>query len=102
MKVEYPNGGDSLVAGSTIKIKWSASKNLGKFLIGYTFGDGKLKWIDFDVPIAGTHEWTVNLNGHEVPAGAKIEITGYDGAGGVTDQSDSYFTIYPAKKGKRK
>lgn len=94
IKVTYPNGGEVLKTGDTVRLAWNSNK-IDKVMIGYSFGSGSLNWITNNGPVANTnfYDWKVNI-GNTANAKVKIEIIGYEtGVGSLSDQSDDFFTV---------
>lgn len=93
LKVVTPNGGEVYNVGDTVTIKWNASENIDKMMIGYSTGPGSLNWIATSIPNTGSYSWKVFV-GNTTNTKFQIEIIGYDtGVGSLTDRSDGFFTV---------
>lgn len=93
LTVNSPTGNENLTVGQTYRISWTATPNIDKISIGYSFGPGSLNWIANNISNSGYYDWTVNL-GNTTNAKAKIEIIGYQtGVGSVTAYSSDYFNV---------
>jgi hypothetical protein len=93
LRVTYPNGGESFEVGDTITIRWDASDNIDKIMLGYSFGPGSLNWIATSIPNTGSYTWKVGI-GNTTNTKIKIDVTGYEtGKGSLSDQSDGFFTV---------
>jgi len=94
VSITYPNGGETLKAGSTYTIQWTSS-NLTTGAVRILFYDGS-SWttVVTNLPLSQTsYSWTVpNINA----TGCKIRVGNYNtstSAWIVYDDSDSTFTI---------
>lgn len=97
IKVTSPNGGETLRVGDVYRITWDSTPGIDKIFIAYTSQAGN-NWIDTSLPNTGFYNWTVNV-GNTTNTQFKIEISGYDSVGSVTDQSDNFFIVNPAPAG---
>ena len=89
-----PNGGQSLVGGSTQTVTWTASDNVGVVGVDIFYRDSELaswKMIARSVPNTGTWTWHV----HNTPTtAARVRVLARDAAGNTgTDNSDAVLTI---------
>jgi hypothetical protein len=92
--VTYPNSGESFVAGEDESIHWDAPASTGTFALEYSDDNGA-SWNSLTTVASAirTYEWTVpnNLTGN-----ALVRVT----RGGVSDVSDSTFSIAPLVTGQ--
>jgi len=93
VRVLSPNGGESLVVGSTFRIRWEATDNVGVSHVHiWLFQDSnQVAVIVSNYPNAGYYDWTVP----DGPgAGYRVRIAAVDVAGNSAyDDSDSTFSI---------
>jgi hypothetical protein len=88
--VVYPNGGESLTAGTIYAIKWNSS-GVQTVNIDYRIGNNS-QWqsIVSGAPNNGSYNWSPSI----ASSGYKIRVS--DGASGNTvDESDGTFTVLP-------
>jgi len=91
--VTYPNGGESLTAGSSVNITWSSVGSFTTVNLDYS-SDGGTSWSSIAAGTAndGTQAWTV-------PAGTtttgRVRVSG----GTATDMSNANFSIVAAPAG---
>jgi hypothetical protein len=93
--VTSPNGGECLQKGSTQQITWTSSPEIDKIsiLANLKTSAGSFWVFEGTIPNTGSYSWTVpsTAKGGEY----RLKIIGYHtGVGGVSDESDSNFTIY--------
>lgn len=100
ISVLFPNGGETLEAGKTYRIKWQASPDIDKINLAYTYNYGntsKLDWICVACANTGFFDWDVKV-ASATSTQTKIDLTGFKtGYGSVNDQSDNFLTVTPAK-----
>ncbi len=89
--VQSPNGGESLIAGSTQTITWHSQGEFQNISIQYSTNNGT-NWIPIDtVANTGSYEWTVPTL-HSTQCLIRLSDTEYSNK---NDVSDGVFTIYP-------
>lgn len=92
VKVTYPNGGETLKVGESVKITWDSS-DVDKCSVGYSFGVGSLNNIVSLIPNTGSYDWTVNI-GNSSGTQVKVDLLCYKtGVGQASDQSDNFFAV---------
>ena len=90
-----PNGGETLIGGTTYNIKWQSSTTFDKVDIEYYNGS---KWIVIEngTEDDGTYPWTVpNISTTQ----SRLWIKGWSANGNPVDFTDGTFTIFPAPAG---
>lgn len=85
--VAYPNGGEGIDHTDVMRIHWDAQGNSGNFVIDYST-DGGTTWVNAGTA-AGAARW-LNWN---VPAGISDNALIRVSRNGVSDVSDSTFTV---------
>jgi hypothetical protein len=93
--VVYPNGGETLIEGSTVDLQWTASDNVTVAALKLFYSpNGGTSWLPIatDVPNTGSFSW-------QVPTGltqnALFRVRAYDHRGQVaTDESDASWWIW--------
>ncbi|MGQ9570017.1 MAG: hypothetical protein ACUVUQ_04075, partial [Thermodesulfovibrionales bacterium] len=96
LTVTYPNGGESILAGSICNITWIAPPEAEIFEILYSLNKG-IKWQPLAINIKGTNYYQkvpdTIMFGEE--KGCLIKVIGCDASGTplVEDISDGYFSI---------
>jgi C1A family cysteine protease len=102
VKLNTPNGGESLTSGDSYEIKWStnATKNpVSKVILQYTL-DGGLTWKQITTFTGGNnpgiYTWTIPTV-VSTKTKCKVKVVLKDSAGNVvgSDLSDGFFTINP-------
>jgi hypothetical protein len=90
--VNYPNGGESWMAGSSHDITWSSSGTSGNVRIEYSKDNGT-GWSDVIASTAddGTHPWSIP---NAPSAACIVRVSDTDGT--PADTSDAVFTIVSA------
>lgn len=85
-----PNGGSTLLSGTSSSITWASTGSISDVMLEYSTDNGS-SWntIAASVPNTGSYEWTVP----EAHSPDCIVRIGQNGEGGVTDQSDETFNI---------
>ncbi len=88
--VTYPNGGESLTAGSSVNITWTASGSFTTVNLDYS-SDGGSTWTSIAAGTAndGTQAWTVPTT---TTTTGRVRVTG----GTASDQSNANFSIVTA------
>ena len=93
LRIITPNGGETYTEGDVVTIKWDASSNIDKIMLGWSTGPGSLNWIATSMPNTGSYTWKVDV-GNTTRTSFLIDITGYEtGKGSLSDKSDGYFTV---------
>ncbi len=91
LQLNYPNGGDSTVAGAIMPVNWSATNTSNTYRIQYSTNGGA-NWSTVEsnyFNLTGDYNWTVpNVN----TTTALVQVTDVSNAC-ITDKSDSIFTI---------
>lgn len=92
--VTYPNRGEHLVPGEQESIHWDAPQSSGVFDIEYSVDNGA-SWLAINTVNGDvrTYNWTVPNN---VTGEGRVRVT----RGGVSDESDSTFSIAPLVTGQ--
>jgi hypothetical protein len=96
VRVLAPNGGESLSVGSTFRIRWEATDNVGvSYVTIWLFqGTNQVTVIASNYPNTGYYDWTVP---NRVGEGYKVRIAAVDAAGNAGyDDTDSTVTITTA------
>jgi hypothetical protein len=102
VKLNTPNGGESLTSGDSYEIKWSTNttKNpVSKVILQYTL-DGGLTWKQITTFTGGNnpgiYTWTIPTV-VSTKTKCKVKVVLKDSAGNVvgSDLSDGFFTINP-------
>jgi hypothetical protein len=100
IKLNTPNGGETLTSGSTYNITWatnSTKKPVSKVILSYTL-DGGVTWkaIPAITGNPGTYSWTVPKVSTSKTK-CKVKVVLKDSAGNTigSDVSDAFFTISP-------
>jgi hypothetical protein len=102
IKLNTPNGGETLTSGSTYNITWatnSTKKPVSKVILSYTL-DGGVTWKAITTYTGGnnpgTHPWTVPTVSTSKTK-CKVKVVLKDSAGNTigSDVSDAFFTISP-------
>jgi hypothetical protein len=100
IKLNTPNGGETLTSGSTYNITWatnSTKKPVSKVILSYTL-DGGVTWkaIPAITGNPGTYSWTVPTVSTSKTK-CKVKVVLKDSAGNTigSDVSDAFFTISP-------
>ncbi len=93
LKVTYPNGGETLTAGSKYNIRWESTGTVGKVKVEYTTGNGT-SWNTLAASTAndGKYSWTVP---DVSSAQCKVRV-GVAGGTFPSDVSDDTFSILSA------
>lgn len=93
VKITHPAGGESLVPGETVQIRWDASPGTGNFQIEYSSNNGQT-WINLGTTNANLRHrnWTVP---NTVTGQGLIRVT----RGNQVAQSPSNFTIFSQANG---
>ena len=87
--VTYPLGGEGWVPSESEVIRWDAYGESGSFTLEYTI-DAGASWTTISSSISGgSRQYTLNSVPNINTSNAKIRIS----RNGVSDESDSYFTI---------
>jgi len=97
IRILVPNGGELLTIGSTFRIQWEATDNVGvDHVIIWLFQDSKqVDVIASNYPNTGYFDWTVPT---KTGSGYKVRIAAVDAAGNAGyDDSDSTFSITSTK-----
>jgi hypothetical protein len=91
IKVNYPNGGESLTAGSTYEITWASTDNIKDVIIEYSLDSGN-SWAEIIASTSneGSYEWTVPYTFSD---NCLVRISGIDVDGNPSDVSDAEFSI---------
>jgi len=107
VKLNTPNGGETLTSGTSYTITWttnSTKKPVSKVILSYT-KDGGMTWkvIDKLTSNDGTYGWTVP-SVLSPKTKCKVKVVLKDSAGNTvgSDASDMWFTIAPASEGNVK
>ena len=88
--VTYPNGGEEWLATTTETITWDAQDVTGEVEISYsTDSDAVYMQIDNVPALQGSYEWTVP---YVSSTQCRVRVSEV-GGGGVSDESDAYFTL---------
>jgi len=100
VQVMYPNGGESIVAGSTVEIKWHAidDRQVDSVSIYYSKNGGALyNLIAHGSTADSTFDWVTS----EISSDScLVKVVAYDHAGLTGfDTSDTLFAIHPAGTG---
>lgn len=86
-----PNGGESLVRGTTVEITWSSTGNVGTAVKLVARKGTNSSQLAGSTPNDGSYLWKIPST-YPIGPGMVIEITSIS-APGITDSSDSSFTI---------
>jgi len=103
VKVESPNGGETVASGDTVTIEWTTNetkKPVQKVKLFYTKNGGKtwtlIKKIKGSDP--GSYDWTIpDVSKEKSKCKVKVVLIGENGKIFGKDVSDSYFTIVPGE-----
>ncbi len=89
VQVDYPNGGEMLIAGKTYSLRWDSSGVIGDVKIELLLNGNVHQVIDASTLNDRTYAWTVpaNLRG----TGYTVRISNFTGT--ITDSSDAVFKI---------
>jgi hypothetical protein len=100
IKLNTPNGGETLTSGSTYNITWTTNQTIrpvSKVILSYTL-DGGVTWkaITAITGNPGTYSWTVPTVSTSKTK-CKVKVVLKDSAGNTigSDVSDAFFTISP-------
>jgi predicted outer membrane repeat protein len=100
IKLNTPNGGETLTSGSTYNITWTTNQTIrpvSKVILSYTL-DGGVTWkaIPAIAGNPGTYSWTVPTVSTSKTK-CKVKVVLKDSAGNTigSDVSDAFFTINP-------
>jgi hypothetical protein len=100
IKLNTPNGGETLTSGSTYNITWTTNQTIrpvSKVILSYTL-DGGVTWkaIPAITGNPGTYSWTVPTVSTSKTK-CKVKVVLKDSAGNTigSDVSDDFFTINP-------
>jgi immune inhibitor A len=100
IKLNTPNGGETLTSGSTYNITWTTNQTIrpvSKVILSYTL-DGGVTWkaIPAITGNPGTYSWTVPTVSTSKTK-CKVKVVLKDSAGNTigSDVSDAFFTISP-------
>ena len=93
VKITYPAGGESLIPGETVQIRWDASPGTGSFAVEYSANNGQT-WVNLGTTSAANRfrNWTVP---NTVTGQGLIRVT----RGNQVAQSSSNFTIFSQANG---
>jgi ELWxxDGT repeat protein len=92
VQVIYPNGGEKLYAGSNVELLWT-SNAIDSIIIEIKRGNGAYQFIQKVKANPTGYQWTVDANYSD-----SCIVRMRDAAdASVTDESDGYFAIKPAK-----
>lgn len=100
VRVTSPNGGETLVSGSTYTITWitnGTEKPVAKVILRYTRNGGRTwKRMDTLTDNTGSYDWTLpNVRRTKTRCKAKVVLKSTNGKRLGNDTSDGYFTIGP-------
>jgi uncharacterized repeat protein (TIGR01451 family) len=100
VRVNSPNGGESLTSGTIASITWSSNatvRPVTKVKLQYSTSGGS-KWKTITTILTGnpgTYDWTVPVFAASMP-NCKVRVTLQDGAGSLAkDDSNATFTMHP-------
>jgi hypothetical protein len=104
IKLNTPNGGETLTSGSTYDITWTTKQTIrpvSKVILSYTL-DGGVTWkaIPAITGNPGTYSWTVPTVSTSKTK-CKVKVVLKDSAGNIvgSDVSDMWFKIAPTSQG---
>ena len=93
--VVHPNGGETLIEGTTVDLQWTATDNVAVVALELAYSpDGGTTWLSIatDVPNTGSHSWPVPVG---LTQNALFRIRAYDPHGRVAvDTSDAPWWIW--------
>ena len=93
--VTLPNGGETIKAGDTYTVQWSAAAGAVTYNLYFSTDNG-ITWSQINTsPVSATsHDWNVPMPLSNKKK-CRIKVKGYDGSGGKlgSDVSDAPFTI---------
>ncbi|MCL5960180.1 MAG: hypothetical protein M1358_12865, partial [Chloroflexi bacterium] len=92
--INSPNGGESIWAGSSYSITWSAPSKAEKFKLQYSVDNGTTWKTISDTVTSTSHLWSIpTQNGNRTQC--KVKVTAYTASGGLvgSDTSDKPFAI---------
>ncbi len=94
-QVVFPNGGETLVNGSTVDLAWTASDNVGvtavDLLLSRTGAAGPYDTLAAGVANSGSFSWMVSGS---VTSDAFLQVVAHDGEGNAgSDASDAAFSV---------
>ena len=103
-RVDSPNGYESFTDGESVKVHWTSGPGLTRAIVGYAIGKKDLPdhFISLKSRATDSCTWVIAMPiQQKLPAELTIFVAAFANDSmvqGVSDQSDSPFTVYPEKK----